>query len=111
VSLVVVTDHLAVLTAAWMGASLALHRLLLFFGARPAARVAAHKKFLFSRLADLSMAAGAALLGAAFGTLSIGDLLSQAGAAADCRRWRRQAWCWWWSRRCSSARSCPSTAG
>ncbi len=81
VSVVVVSDHLAVLTAAWMGASLALHRLLLFYGDRPSARVAAHKKVLFSRLADLAMAAGVALLGTAFGTLSIGALLAQAGAA------------------------------
>ena len=58
VTVVVVTNHLAVLAAAWLATSLALHQLLTFFSTRPAALVAAHKKFLASRLGDVCLFAG-----------------------------------------------------
>ena len=51
-TLLVITSNLIVIAIAWMATSLALHRLLTFYRARPRALVAAHKKFLVSRLAD-----------------------------------------------------------
>ena len=51
VFVVVATNSVLGLALAWMGTSLALHRLLTFFGERPAAVVAAHKKFIVARLA------------------------------------------------------------
>jgi NAD(P)H-quinone oxidoreductase subunit 5 len=81
VSVVLAADHLLLLAAAWIATSLALQRLLLYFDRRPAARVAAHKKRLFSGLADACMVGAVALLAWQFGTLSIGALLAQASAA------------------------------
>jgi len=82
VLLVVVSNHLLLMALAWTATSLALHRLLTFFRERPAALIAAHKKFIVGRAADLSMLAAAALLWQAFGTLRIDALLAQAQAAA-----------------------------
>lgn len=74
-SLVVATDHLAVLAVAWLGTSLSLGNLLTFYGDRPAAQMAAHKKFLVSRLAELCMVGALVLFAHAFGTLHIPALL------------------------------------
>ena len=57
------------------------HRLLTFFSERPAAQVAAHKKFIVGRLADGCMFAAAGLLYAAFGTLHIDQLMQAATQA------------------------------
>lgn len=82
-SLLVVTNDLLVLALAWTASSLALHQLLTFFGDRPAALVAAHKKFLASRVADLAIFGAVALLWRGMGTLRIDALLAQAGAARE----------------------------
>ena len=81
VGLVVATNHVVLLALAWAATSLALHRLLTFFGDRPAAVVAAHKKFIVGRLADIAMLAAAGLLYLAFGTLHIDQIAVQAVAA------------------------------
>jgi NAD(P)H-quinone oxidoreductase subunit 5 len=71
VSVLVLTNNLLVLALAWVGTSLALHGLLTFFARRPQALIAAHKKFLASRVADLFLLGGIALLGTTLGTLEI----------------------------------------
>jgi NAD(P)H-quinone oxidoreductase subunit 5 len=81
VLLVAVSNHLVLLVLAWTGTSLALHRLLTFFRGRPAALMAAHKKFIVGRAADLSMLVAAGLLWQAFGTLQIDALLARAQSA------------------------------
>ena len=81
VALVVATNHVLVLALAWAATSLALHRLLTFFGDRPAAVVAAHKKFIVGRIADLCMLAAAGLLYVAFGTMHIDQITALAVAA------------------------------
>ena len=48
-------EQLLVITLAWLATSLALHQLLTFYKRRPEARIAAHKKFIVSRLADACM--------------------------------------------------------
>ncbi|WP_119355512.1 NADH-quinone oxidoreductase subunit L, partial [Azohydromonas sediminis] len=78
VSLVLAADHLLLLAAAWIGTSLTLHRLLRFYVERPAARLAAHKKFLSARAADAALLAAVALLGTAYGTLSLDAMLAAA---------------------------------
>ena len=78
VSVVVCSNNLGVLALAWLTSSLTLHRLLTFYGKRPAALVAAHKKFLSSRLADLSLFSAVALIGAHFGTLEIDRIIQLA---------------------------------
>ena len=74
VGLVVTTNHVLVLALAWTATSLALHRLLTFFGDRPAAVVAAHKKFIVGRIADIAMLAAAGLLYVAFDTMYIDQI-------------------------------------
>jgi formate hydrogenlyase subunit 3/multisubunit Na+/H+ antiporter MnhD subunit len=81
VNVVVITNHVLVLALAWAATSLALHRLLTFFGERPPAVVAAHKKFIVGRIADLCMLAAAGLLFQAFGILHIDQLAARAAAA------------------------------
>ena len=82
VFVVVATNHLLVMTLAWTATSLALHRLLTFFGERAQAVAAAHKKFIVGRAADLCMLAAAGLLFHAFGTWHIDELIVRAAAAA-----------------------------
>ena len=81
VGLVVASNHVLLLVAAWAATSLALHRLLTFFGDRPAAVVAAHKKFIVGRIADLCMLAAAGMLYIAFGTLHIDQIMLRADQA------------------------------
>ena len=80
VGVVVATNHVLVLALAWTATSLALHRLLTFFGERPPAVVAAHKKFIVGRAADLCMLAAAGLLFQAFGTMHIDQICRQVAA-------------------------------
>ncbi|MCB1671486.1 MAG: NADH-quinone oxidoreductase subunit L [Gammaproteobacteria bacterium] len=76
VALVVTTDHLLVLLGAWMGVSIALNELLLFYPERPRAIVAAHKKFLFARTAELTLLAASLLLHAQHGTWQISTIVN-----------------------------------
>jgi len=71
---IVVSNDLTLIIAAWFGGSLALHRLLTFYPRRTAALIAAHKKFLVSRIAELCFIGAAVLLYAQFGTLRIDTL-------------------------------------
>jgi NAD(P)H-quinone oxidoreductase subunit 5 len=80
VLIVVNSNHLLVLTCAWTLSSLTLHRLLTFYPERPGAQLAAHKKFMVARLADLCMGLACALLYQAFGSLRIDELLVLATA-------------------------------
>lgn len=74
VTLVVLADNLALLWLAWVSISLSLHQLLLFYPERPRAALAAHKKFVFARIADTALLAAIALLYWQYQTLSIGTL-------------------------------------
>ncbi len=80
VAVVVVTNHLAVLALAWLATSLCLHQLLTFFSSRPAALIAAHKKFLASRLGDVCLFAGFALIAMSLGSLEIDQVIDKAQA-------------------------------
>ena len=80
VTLLVVTNNLVILVLAWISTSLALHGLLTFFAARPQALIAAHKKFLASRVADLCLLGGVALIGQQLGTLDIDRAMAAARA-------------------------------
>ncbi len=80
VALVLAADHLLLLAAAWIGTSLTLHRLLRFYVERPAARLAAHKKFVSGRVADAALLGAVALLGSAYGTLSLQEMLARGAA-------------------------------
>jgi NAD(P)H-quinone oxidoreductase subunit 5 len=68
------------LWAAWVSTSLCLHQLLVFYPERRSAVLAAHKKFLLSRLADLSLLVAFVLLAGHFGSFSLGAILGGVGA-------------------------------
>lgn len=71
VEVLVLSGNLFVLLVAWIGISLALHQLLIFYPNRPKAIVAAKKKFIFARAGDVFLLASVVLLYNFFGT---GDL-------------------------------------
>ncbi|HAP78443.1 MAG TPA: NADH-quinone oxidoreductase subunit L, partial [Acidimicrobiaceae bacterium] len=78
VFVVVITNNLAVLIAAWAATSLAMHGLLTFYGERPVAVAVAHKKFLLARAADVSMVGAAVAFVTAYGTLRIDGIVAAA---------------------------------
>ena len=79
VMLLVLSGNLFQLIAAWIATSLFLHRLLLFYPARPGAQRAARKKFVVARLGDFALIGAALLLAAGFGTADIAVILDEAG--------------------------------
>ncbi len=82
VLLLIVSGNLAQFIAAWIATSLGLGKLLLFYGDRPAAQLAAKKKFIASRIGDACLIGAAALLFASFGTLEFKAMFAQAKALA-----------------------------
>lgn len=79
---VICAGNLAFLILAWIATSVGLNTLLLFYPERPAAQLAAKKKFVASRLGDLCLIAAAASLWASFGTLAFPELFAAAKSAA-----------------------------
>ena len=75
VSVVIISNHLLVLFTAWVVVSLAMHQLLLFYPERPRAALAAHKKFIYARLAEVSLLCAFILLFLNNGSWIISDLM------------------------------------
>jgi len=75
-----VASNLLMLSLFWIATSLSLHRLLVFYPDRPTAVLAAHKKFVFSRIGDASLLTASLLIGATLGTT---DLAGIHAAMAD----------------------------
>lgn len=73
-------DHLVLFWAAWAGVSLSLHQLLLFYPDRPRALLAAHKKFIIARAAELLLGLAFALIYHQFGSFSITQVMAQISA-------------------------------
>lgn len=80
VTALVIANDLLVIALAWTGTSLALHQLLTFHGDRPAALVAAHKKFLVSRLADVCLWSSIVLVQLEVGSLDLDRIAAWASA-------------------------------
>lgn len=74
VTTLVIANNLIIIALAWTGTSLALHQLLTYYRERPEAQVAAHKKFILSRLADVCVYAALGLLWSAIGSLQLDEL-------------------------------------
>jgi NAD(P)H-quinone oxidoreductase subunit 5 len=77
VSVLVTSNHLAVLVVAWFATDIGLHQLLTFFRNRRQAIIVAHKKFLLSRVADVCFVGSIVLIGAETGSLRI-DIVNAA---------------------------------
>lgn len=80
VLLLIVSGNLLQFALAWVGTSVGLHRLLVFYGERPAAVLAARKKFLASRIGDVCLIAAMVLLHGAFGSLDYAGIFAGADA-------------------------------
>ncbi|MFO1270197.1 MAG: NADH-quinone oxidoreductase subunit L [Rubrivivax sp.] len=82
VHLLLLADHWLVLIAAWAAVGVALQRLLCFYPERAFALLAAHKKRLADRLADLLLLAAAGLAWAEVGSGSLTELFRHAAQGA-----------------------------
>ncbi len=80
VQLLLLADHWGVLIAAWAGVGLALERLLCFYPDRPFALLAAHKKRVADRAADVALLAAAGLSWHEVGSGSLSDLAAHVQA-------------------------------
>ncbi|MGC8536094.1 MAG: NADH-quinone oxidoreductase subunit L [Rhizomicrobium sp.] len=74
----IVAADLPQFALAWIATSLCLHRLLVFYGERQPAILAARKKFVVARLSDVSLALAFLILAHSFGTTDIAHILSAA---------------------------------
>lgn len=80
VMLFALAGNLVQLGAAWIGTSLVLHKLLLFYPRRAAAQRAARKKFITARMADLALIAALLLVARTYASLNIATILEAARA-------------------------------
>ena len=76
VATVAIADHLLLFLIGWVGISLVLNELLLFYPERPRAIIAAHKKFLFARLAELSLLCAFLLLAQQHQSWQLSEILT-----------------------------------
>ncbi|BCN94381.1 NADH dehydrogenase subunit L [Thiomicrorhabdus immobilis] len=74
VTLVVISNHLLVFMAAWISISMSLHQLLVFYPQRQRAVLAAYKKFIFARLAEVTLFTAIMLLYYDTGSWLISDV-------------------------------------
>ncbi len=76
VQLFVLAGNLALFFIAWILTSISLHRLLVFYADRPGAVIAARKKFIVARLADVCLFAAVVLLYIQFNTGNLEEIFN-----------------------------------
>jgi NAD(P)H-quinone oxidoreductase subunit 5 len=76
----IVAGNLLLFAAAWIATSLSLHQLLTFYPERPAALLAARKKFIISRLGDACLIAAILLTWQAFRSVDFATIFAAADA-------------------------------
>ncbi len=80
---IIISGNLLQFTLAWVASSLCLHQLLLFYQDRRAARLAARKKFIASRMGDLCLVAVMVLVYSLFGSLDFATVFGAADGLRD----------------------------
>jgi len=83
VLVLVLASNLLVFFGAWVATSHALHQLLTIYRDRPAARLAARKKFVISRMGDAFLAVAFIWIYKTFGTFELSEIFVQAQQLAD----------------------------
>lgn len=78
VLLMVLSGNLWQFVLTWIGTSLALHALLVFYPERPRAVRAARKKYIIARISDICLIVAAVLIAQAFGTTDLGMIQAAA---------------------------------
>jgi NAD(P)H-quinone oxidoreductase subunit 5 len=76
----IVSGNLLLFALAWMSTSLCLHQLLTFYRERPAAMLAAHKKFVASRIGDAALLLAVLLIGSQLHTLELPEVYARLAA-------------------------------
>jgi len=76
----IVSGNLVMFVLAWVATSTSLHKLLLFYPERPAAQLAARKKFIISRAGDLCLVGAMTLIYTSFNNLDFGQIFAAADA-------------------------------
>lgn len=79
VHVLLLADHWLLLIAAWLLVGIALEQLLCFYPNRPFARLAAHKKQIADRVADVLLVGAAVLAWSEVGSGSLSDLWAHVG--------------------------------
>ncbi len=90
VAIVVTANNYAILVLAWIGISLCLHQLLMFYPERKRAALAAHKKFLFARLAESCLLIAGLLLYQQHGSLYISEIMDHFSTDSVQLSWQDQ---------------------
>ncbi len=80
---IIISGNLLQFTLAWVASSLCLHKLLVFYKDRPAARLAARKKFIASRLGDLCLVSSMVIVYSLFGSLDFSTVFAAANEMRD----------------------------
>jgi len=83
VATVVVSNHMLILMVAWAAISFSLHRLLIFFPNRQRAVLAAHKKYIFARVAEACLLGAILILYYEHGTWFISDIYRNVSASSQ----------------------------
>ncbi len=73
----IVSGNLLLLALAWIATSLCLHQLLTFYRERPAAMLAAHKKFVASRIGDACLLTAVLLIGGTLQTFELPEVYAR----------------------------------
>lgn len=76
VQLLVLSGNIATILLAWIGTSIGLHQLLLFYPDRKKARLAARKKFVIARLGDLSLLSAFTFIYLEIGSGNLNDIFN-----------------------------------
>ena len=77
VSITIASNHLFIFWISWVAISLSLHNLLVFYPSRYRAVLAAHKKFIFARMAEICLGLAFLLLYLQHQTFLISEILEQ----------------------------------
>lgn len=83
VTIVIMSNNLLLLWLGWVSISLCFHRLLLFYPDRPRAVLAAHKKFILARLAELCLLTAILMLYWQHETFQLNTILNHYLAMAE----------------------------
>ncbi|WP_081909714.1 NADH-quinone oxidoreductase subunit L [Pseudidiomarina atlantica] len=78
-----ISDHFVLFWLGWVSVSLSLHKLLLFYPERPRAQLAAHKKFIFARVAETMLAVALLSIWLQTGATSISELSPTASIVSE----------------------------
>lgn len=82
------SNHLAVFWLGWVGISLSMHQLLMFYPYRYRATLAAHKKFILARVAEALLAVAFILLYNVHNSATVSEILAHYPAPE--LRWQEQ---------------------